>query len=394
MKKILIICLIPLLWCLGTKAYGYVDHRGHNVDSLERVVAPWTPQMIETAPEQQQKELADAWDELMDGYSNLNSPKAEFYARKILETSKGKSWHKLRMGAFKFIGQAFWAREQFDSAAVYFKYGLEEADNLESQKEKDDSKSVIYGAIGNLYSTQGNLDSALFYYGRAGELFKKYDWYTSCAVLYHNMGETYLCAKDYKKAEDCYDESLEYAHMANDSLWIASALKGKGGLYLELGKTAKALRCLKQADEYFSLHEDEELRARLETMDFISQVLAAQKKHLVMYLVGIALILILLAANIAKIIRLRQAKAEKAEVAQFIEETIAQAPAGKDIKLNDREKAILKMLADGKGTSEMAQELCLSYETIKWYRKRLLAKFGVTTSSALVSEAIKKGFLG
>ena len=34
-------------------AGAYIDHRGHNVDSLERVVAPWTPEAIDKATEEE-----------------------------------------------------------------------------------------------------------------------------------------------------------------------------------------------------------------------------------------------------------------------------------------------------------------------------------------------------
>ena len=44
----LAVTLALLAWAL-LPAGAYVDHRGHNVDSLERVVAPWTPEAIANA---------------------------------------------------------------------------------------------------------------------------------------------------------------------------------------------------------------------------------------------------------------------------------------------------------------------------------------------------------
>lgn len=46
-----------------------------------------------------------------------------------------------------------------------------------------------------------------------------------------------------------------------------------------------------------------------------------------------------------------------------------------------------------KSTKMIADELGVGYQTIVWYRKRLLAKFDVHTSPALISEVMKRGLL-
>lgn len=44
MKKCLFLCLA---WLAAVSAAGYNDHRGHDLDSLERAVARWTPDAVE-----------------------------------------------------------------------------------------------------------------------------------------------------------------------------------------------------------------------------------------------------------------------------------------------------------------------------------------------------------
>lgn len=44
MKKCLFLCLA---WLAAVSAAGYNDHRGHDLDSLERAVARWTPDAAE-----------------------------------------------------------------------------------------------------------------------------------------------------------------------------------------------------------------------------------------------------------------------------------------------------------------------------------------------------------
>jgi len=60
------------------------------------------------------------------------------------------------------------------------------------------------------------------------------------------------------------------------------------------------------------------------------------------------------------------------------------------IKLNERELSILKLIARGRTTPDIASELCLSPNTIKWYRKRIMKKFAASTSAEVVRKAIEQ----
>ena len=48
----------------------------------------------------------------------------------------------------------------------------------------------------------------------------------------------------------------------------------------------------------------------------------------------------------------------------------------------------------GKSTKQIADELCLGYETVLWYRKRLHAKLDVHSAPELVAEVVKRNLLG
>lgn len=62
-------------------------------------------------------------------------------------------------------------------------------------------------------------------------------------------------------------------------------------------------------------------------------------------------------------------------------------------KLNDRELAILRMVAEGRTSAKIAAELSLSTETIKWYRKKLLAKFDADNAASLIRKALAAGLI-
>ena len=61
--------------------------------------------------------------------------------------------------------------------------------------------------------------------------------------------------------------------------------------------------------------------------------------------------------------------------------------------LTARELGILRSIAQGLTTPKIAEELHLSPETVKWHRKRMLAKFSATTSAEMVKRAMEAGIL-
>ena len=64
-----------------------------------------------------------------------------------------------------------------------------------------------------------------------------------------------------------------------------------------------------------------------------------------------------------------------------------------DIVLSEKEQKVLRMLAAGNKSTEMAEELHLSLPAIKWYRQRLKAKFNAATTGELVHLAMEKGLI-
>ena len=75
-----------------------------------------------------------------------------------------------------------------------------------------------------------------------------------------------------------------------------------------------------------------------------------------------------------------------------VEEIISQS-SSKAIVLTKPEQNILRLVCQGHSNPEIADRLHLSAETVKWYRKRLLAKFGVNNTVNLVTLAVKGSLL-
>jgi len=394
MKKCLFLCLA---WLAAVSAAGYNDHRGHNLDSLERAVARWTPDAVDRASEAELLELNRAYRDLMLGYAVLNGEKCMFYAHRALGISVPQGWQEANADAYRYVGQMFYGREQYDSALVYYRHALAAVEAMAAgatsplspdgyeDLDIDDQRSALYGTIGNLYNAMDSIPQAMDWYARAGEIFEQYGWNESNSVLYYNIGETWVDHGDLRQAATAYERALGYAEASGDSLMIVEVYKGLGRLYMEKGQTWRSLPYLRKAEAYYAAHPDESPVFRTENLEFMSKVLARQKLilgRLVGMLTCVALIVLGFLLPGRRERRPRRARKETG--------TPPQVPAP---ELSDREKEILDLVAKGYTTQQIADALHLSYETIRWYRKKLLVKFNVSNTAELIAIAKEYDFI-
>ena len=71
-------------------------------------------------------------------------------------------------------------------------------------------------------------------------------------------------------------------------------------------------------------------------------------------------------------------------------EAIIEQAQGNVVALTEVERNILRMICDGMTNPQIAKILNLSTETINWYRKRLLSKFGVKNAVSLATLVMKE----
>ena len=81
------------------------------------------------------------------------------------------------------------------------------------------------------------------------------------------------------------------------------------------------------------------------------------------------------------------------EFVKFVLERMNRTMNDTQISLTEREQQVLRLVAAGQTTPQIAGTLCLGVETIRWYRKKLLAKFSASTSAEMVCMAIEMGLL-
>lgn len=71
----------------------------------------------------------------MLGYSTTIGPKSEFYARKALSISVHRGWEFATWDASKYIGQCFWAQENFEYMSIAL------------QRQKKQLTVIIFGMV-------------------------------------------------------------------------------------------------------------------------------------------------------------------------------------------------------------------------------------------------------
>ena len=394
MKKILL--LIALL--LPGVARGYMDYRGRNLDSLEQVAARFTPDRLAAAAPEEKDAYVRLCRDLAWALVNLDGAKTDYYARQAIQAARPDDFDPVYDMSI-LIGQCFWSQERYDSARVHYMRAQDSMMAIEARGDTLDQasrKARLWGTLGNFCAMQDSLEQCMFYYGKAGEIFEQRGWLEGGSILYRNMGEIYLDGDEMRKSRQAYDKSLELARRSGDSLMIAGTLSGLGRWYHENGRTRKALKCLTEADAYYSDHPREESISRADTLAVMSDSYRLMSRNNRLLAIGLAALLLLGIGALLVYMRLRKARQVLTETSNVLDETIEElrpASRGDEIVLTQREKDIVRLLMAGKSNKQVADEICLGYETVLWYRKRLHAKLDVHSAAELVAEVVKRNLL-
>lgn len=398
MKRLLIILFV----LLPLTASAFRDHRGRDLDSLELTISHWTQETLAKAGAAEQNAYAKTCRDLAWGYLQVDSPRSVYYAKRAIQTARLSGDQNAVFDASILIGQTFWAKEQLDSAKLYYGQAADALSVMEANWDNPDPhdleamQSRLWGTLGNFYAVQDSVEQFVHYYDKAGTIFEKWGWWEDCSTLHLNIAEIYTDNGDLKPAKPEYDKALTFAQQSGDSLYIAKAMYGLGRWYQESGKTAKALEYLAQAEEYFGEHAREESYAHANTLAIMNAAHKELYRNARMLAIAAFLVILLSIGGALLIRRLRLTKQELTETSAVLDETIEELrPAEQDEKpvLNEQERAIARLLVEDKSTKEIAEAVHLGVNTVLWYRKRLYAKLGVHNAAAFSTEMNKRGLL-
>ena len=85
----------------------------------------------------------------------------------------------------------------------------------------------------------------------------------------------------------------------------------------------------------------------------------------------------------------RQVAAGKRFLCEEVNELLHQKVPDR-VELSRRERQLLKHLVEGMTSAQIADVMCLGYETIRTYRKNLIVKLGVPNTTALTKLALEQ----
>ena len=241
------------VFCFLT-ATAYNDYRNARVDSLEAALKSDNPPKGD--------DLLRAYDELMRGYLPFDSLKAIDYGRKAMALSYERNGLNVRQNVLRRFALLHYGREEFDEAIRIYQQALAVVDTMATlkrytQKDIDDSRSTIYGNLGNVYNLQDKHHLAIHYYQLALPIFEQYNWLESQAILYYNIGELYHTMGNNGEALRNYLLGLEKGVASKDSMMMAMPRKGLTRLYIQQGDYAKARETANLCYAYYHAHRDE-----------------------------------------------------------------------------------------------------------------------------------------
>lgn len=241
------------VFCFLT-ATAYNDYRSARVDSLEAALKSDNPPKGD--------DLLRAYDELMRGYLPFDSIKALDYGRKAMALSYECNGLNVRQNVLRRFALLHYGREEFDEAIRIYQQALAVVDTMATlkrytQKDIDDSRSTIYGNLGNVYNLQDKHHLAIHYYQLALPIFEQYNWLESQAILYYNIGELYHTMGNNGEALRNYLLGLEKGVESKDSMMMAMPRKGLTRLYIQQGDYAKARETANLCYAYYHAHRDE-----------------------------------------------------------------------------------------------------------------------------------------
>jgi serine phosphatase RsbU (regulator of sigma subunit) len=134
------------------------------------------------------------------------------------------------------IGNIYWKVFDLDNGLKYQK------EALEIKRELNDTAhyAISYQNIGLIYIAKEEFKEALKNFQLA-EKYTRANNYLRLSILYSNMGIAYEQGNNLKKADSCFDKSLEVTQLDPSQPNLGSVKYYKGNLQLELGKIGEAI---------------------------------------------------------------------------------------------------------------------------------------------------------
>ena len=158
----------------------------------------------------------------------------------------------------RLISQSLSMRGQVHLSLENYGLAMKDVESaIETFKQNDDKQnlSTNFNLLAIIYSALGDDDSALKFYQESlkfDELKSSYD----LSSVYYNIGATYAAKKNYDKAVDYYEKSIEQSLEVNDLYSLAFTNYGIAEILILQDKPLEARKKLSSVFELFSSNQD------------------------------------------------------------------------------------------------------------------------------------------
>ena len=157
----------------------------------------------------------------------------------------------------------YYAEANTDSAFKYTGIGM----RLATKMKWDKAISVFNTSYGNIYRSEGKLDSSLYWHQRALEVSKKIHDSINEAVSYNNLGSVAEAKSDFVAAAQYFMHTLQLGKESKNNYNIAVACENLALVYQQQQDYVKGIEYARQAIAAYQLNNTpEELSGPLDLM--------------------------------------------------------------------------------------------------------------------------------
>lgn len=200
------------------------------------------------------KDMKDNWLQanLMRRTANILKHMGELenaleFANSSIELSHTHGFDYILAGAHTEAGFILNKLDQYSLAITELKLAISVADSTDYERLADASDG-----LGNVYSAQGLLDSALFYYLESMTFRSRLDDPESLHWNYLNIGLVYQKMEVFTSANEYFQFSLDYAREQQNEVMEGNSLLRLGRLEEDMGNTLAGLDHLLKAQNLLS----------------------------------------------------------------------------------------------------------------------------------------------
>ena len=290
------------------------------------------------------------------------------------------------VSAVRALGHTLLGLGEYDSAGLLLEEGLTLA------RELRDDHNVAWSLVflGDFILQQGDMAHAQRLYEESIGLLRKLGDTAILAYALRRLGLVMRSFRNYAFARELCQESLELNFATGDRRAVAASLIGLAGLAVAEGDTVHAAQLLAGAERLLNdiaahlffpdlfeyARHLASVRSRLDALT-LNQAWAEGQAMIFEQVVAFAL-------------------ESKTTPDHKADQLINELAAGQSLAepLTERELEILRLLASGLSTREVAEQLFLSVGTVRWYTKHIYSKLHVHSRTQAIARAHALNLLG